>query len=104
MLKIGLGGRLQFGNDMLGKLLAKLDAPLVERIDSPDGTLREDGVLVESHEGPKRARIEFVGHDDIRGAVPLEDTVRVEPIGRPLRLHLLRRLAEGQRLGLGKDI
>ena len=89
---------------MLGKLLTELDTPLVEGVDSPDSPLREDAVLIESDQDTKGVRVEFVCHDDIRRAVPLEDAVRIQPIGSPLGLHLLRCLAESERLGLREDI
>ena len=51
----GVGGHdsrlLQFRQNGLGKLLAKLHAPLVEGVDVPDHALREDPVLVEGDQG-----------------------------------------------------
>src|SRR2546423_6003263 len=40
-------GLREFGQDRFGELLAKLDAPLIERVDVPDDPLRENFVLVE---------------------------------------------------------
>src|SRR5215831_20141649 len=40
----------------------------------------------------------------IRWSIPLEGPVRYEPIRRPFRLNFHRRLAEGERFGLRKDI
>ena len=40
----------QLGQDGVGQFLAKLDAPLVERVDVPDDPLHEDLVLVERDE------------------------------------------------------
>ena len=40
------GPAFEFGDNALGKHLAQLDAPLVERADVPDGTLGEDAVFV----------------------------------------------------------
>ena len=46
----GLGGAFQFGEDLCGEDLAEFHAPLVEAVDVPDGSLGEDGVLVEGDE------------------------------------------------------
>src|SRR5215831_3879456 len=40
----------------------------------------------------------------IRWSIPLEGPVRHEPIRRPFRLNFHRRLTEGERFGLSKDI
>ena len=50
MLKLGLTGAFEFGNDAVGQHFAEFDAPLVERIDIPDGALDEDFVFVERDE------------------------------------------------------
>ncbi len=104
VLELGLCRRLQLGNDVLGKLLAELHTPLVEGVDPPDGALGEDAVLIEGDKGSEGVRIELVGHDDVRRAVPLEYAVRGEPVGSSLSLHLLGSLAEGKRLGLRENI
>ena len=46
----GLGGAFQFGEDLCGEDLAEFHAPLIEAVDVPDGSLGEDGVLVEGDE------------------------------------------------------
>ena len=40
----------QLRQDYLGKQLAKLDAPLIERVDVPNRTLRKDLVFVKRDE------------------------------------------------------
>ena len=40
----------------------------------------------------------------VRWPVSLEGVVRNQPVGRAFGRYLLRRLAEGQRLGLRKDV
>src|SRR5918995_5269133 len=97
-LRLGLGGEL--GDDARREHLAELDTPLVERVDVPDRALRKDRMLVESDELAKRLGRQALGQDDVRGPVALEDAVRHEPLGRALRPHLVRRLPEGERLGL----
>src|SRR4029077_10053850 len=47
VLELRLLGRLELGNDRLGQHLAELDPPLIERVDPPDRSLSEDGMLVE---------------------------------------------------------
>ena len=85
----------QFRDDALCQHLAKLDPPLVERVDIPDRALGEDRVLVEGDQLAKRFRREPLGEDRVRRTVALEDPVRNEPVRRALRLDLLGRLAEG---------
>src|SRR5262245_44115319 len=46
----GLRLALELRDDALRQRLAELDTPLVERVDAPDGALREDRVLVERDE------------------------------------------------------
>src|SRR4029453_15310385 len=49
--------------------------PLVEGVNIPDGTLGEDGVLVERHELAERCRCELLGEEGVRRAVALEQGV-----------------------------
>ena len=56
---------LEFGYDALGEDLAQFDAPLVERIDVPDDTLREDAVFVEGDESAQRFRIDHLSEDGV---------------------------------------
>src|SRR5215469_15536813 len=96
--------RFQLADDALGEHLAQLDAPLVEGVDAPDRPLGEHGVLVEGHELAQRLRGEPVEEDGVGRAVALENPLRHQAVGRALRLHLGRRLAEGERLRLGEDV
>ena len=50
MFELGFGGALERRDDGYGQHLAQLDAPLVERVDVPDGPLREHAVFVEGDE------------------------------------------------------
>src|SRR5262249_47482863 len=102
--ELRLRGALELRNDALREDLTELDAPLIERVDLPDGALREHVVLVESDERAQRFRREPLGQDRVRRTVALDPWRRHEPVRRALRLHLLGRLAEGQRLALGKDV
>ena len=104
MAELRLRLALELRDDALGQHLAQLDAPLVERVDVPDGALGEHAVLVEGDELAERRRREPLGEDGVRRAVALEDAVRHQPVGRALGLDFLGRLAEGQRLGLGEDV
>ena len=61
-------------------------------------------VLVEGDELAEDFRGEALGKDRVRWAVALEDAMGHEPIRRAFSLDFVRRLAEGQRLGLGEDV
>src|SRR3954469_17665332 len=54
--QFGLGRALQLGDDSRSKLLAKLDTPLVERVDVPDRALREHAVFVQRDQLAQRLR------------------------------------------------
>src|SRR5215510_1098838 len=95
---------LKFWDNLLRQHLTKLDAPLVERINAPDGALGEDGVLVERHKLAERCWRELFGEDGIRRTVTLEHPVRHQPIRCALGLDFLGRLAKGQCLGLREDV
>src|SRR6185503_8994448 len=104
MVESGLRLALKFRNDALGQHFAQLNPPLIERINIPDNALGEDAMLVKSDELAERFRREPLGEERIRWTVALEDAMRHEPIRRALSFDLVRRLAEGQCLGLSEDI
>ena len=104
MREFGLGGVFDFRNDALRQNLAEFDAPLVERINVPNGALREDAVLVKGHQLAERFGCEFVHQYCVRRAVALKDAMRDQPVGRAFFFHLLRRFAERQRFGLGENV
>ena len=66
--------------------------------------LREDAVLVERDQLAEHRRRQPLGEDRVRRPVALEDAVRHQPVRRALGPHLLGRLAERQRLGLGEHV
>src|SRR5271155_1270054 len=104
MAEHGFCGAFDFRDDALSQGFAKLNAPLVERINSPDRALCEDAVLVKSNKLAERFWSELVYKDRIRWAVPFEHLVRDEPIRSAFGLDLLGRLAERQRFGLRENI
>src|SRR5262245_52293152 len=61
-------------------------------------------MLVERHKLAERGRRELLGEERVRRAIALEYPVRHQPLRRALSFDFLRRLAEGQRLGLGEDV
>src|SRR5579872_3071211 len=93
----------QFGDDPLRQYLAQLHAPLIEGVNLPDRALREDAVLIERHKLAQRLWREPLGQNRARRAIAFKDTMRHQRVRRPFRLHLLRRLAEGQRLRLREE-
>src|SRR5262249_27245564 len=54
MAKVGLGGTLQFRNNFLSQCFAKLDTPLVERIDIPNNSLSKNTVFIKRNQGPQQ--------------------------------------------------
>ena len=81
--------------DLLGKLLAQLNAPLVVRIDSPDRTLDKGNVLVQGDKGAQRVRGEVDAKDGRCGTVALEAAGGNHPLGSALGAYLVSGLAKG---------
>src|SRR5262245_2798538 len=90
---------LKLRNNALSKHLSEFDSPLVKRVNVPDNSLGEDGVLVQSDELTQCFRREPLDNDRVRWPVSFEDPVRHEPIRRAFFLHLLGRLTSGKSLG-----
>ena len=68
---LGLGGVVVEGRgDLLGKLLAQLDAPLVVGVDAPDRALDKRDVLVQGDELTKRERGQRVAKIEVVGRLP----------------------------------
>src|SRR5450755_42262 len=104
MRELGLFRAFELGDDALRENFAEFDAPLVERIDLPDGALGEDAVLVERDEFAERFGSELVEEDSVRRAVAFEDAMRNEPRGSAFSLDLLGGLAESESFGLGENV
>ena len=67
----------QLGKDGLGKLLSKLDSPLIERVDVPDDPLNKDLVLIHGQERAQHERRELLVNDGVGGPVPRESLIRI---------------------------
>src|SRR5271168_2294080 len=104
MLEGRLVFALEFRNNAHSEHLAQLYAPLVKRVDLPDGSLNEDAVFIECHKLAKCFRSHLFGEDDGGWAIALEGAVQREPLRSALGAHLFGGLAEGQSLGLGEDV
>src|SRR5207245_10439992 len=90
MANRGLPVALEFRNDALCQRFAKFHSPLVERIDLPNGALREDGMFVESDELADSLRREPGGQDRVRWTIALEDPLTDERIRGGLAFDLVR--------------
>ena len=102
---LGLGSVVVEGRgDLLGKLLAQLNAPLVVGVDAPDRALDKRDVLVQGDELAERKRGQRVTEDRGRRTVALKAAGRDDLLGRALGAHLIGRLTKGERLGLGQEV
>ena len=90
--------------NLLGELLAKLDAPLIVGVNAPDRALNERDVLIERDELAECERGELVSEDRGRGTVAREAPRRHDLFRRALGAHLVGRLAESEGLGLRKEV
>src|SRR6266446_8475087 len=68
----GFVGTLKLRNDAVGQYLSKLDAPLVERVNVPDGALNKDFMLVERNQLAQRLRRQPRCKNGVRWTVALE--------------------------------
>jgi hypothetical protein len=95
---------VELAENALGKLLAELDAPLVERVDVPDGALDESEVLVVSDQQAERAGGDLLGQDRGGGPVAEESLVGDELVGSAFGLDGFGGLADHEGLGLCEEV
>src|SRR5271169_2156998 len=100
MAELRLGLCREFGDDALGKDLAELDAPLVERIDVPDSALGKDTVLVKTDKLAERRWCQLLQQDRVGRPIAFERAVGHEPVGRALGADFLCRFAKGEGFAL----
>ena len=106
----GLGGSVLSGQslvilgdgrgDLLGELLAQLDAPLIVGVQTPHGALDEGDVLVQGDELAERERGQCHAEDGGGRAVAGEHAGRNDLFRSAFCAHFVSGLAEGQSLGL----
>ncbi len=104
MRKRWLSGALKLGDNAISQHLAQFNAPLVERIDVPDGALHENFVLVERDEPAQRIRRQAFHQDNVGRAIPLEGTMWHLEGRDAIGCDLLLRLPKCQRLRLREEI
>ncbi|KAH3666176.1 hypothetical protein OGAPHI_004365 [Ogataea philodendri] len=88
----------------LGKNLSELHTPLVERVDTPDGSLDKSHVLVVSNQRSKSGWSDQLRQNRGGWSVTREHLVGNKVALDSLGLDLLLRLSKHQRLGLGKEV
>ena len=82
MFEFGSVLTLQFGKNPVCQSFAEFDSPLVERVDVPDNTLSEDGMLIKSHQLSQRFWSKTLSENRVRWPVAIEYSMRGEPIWR----------------------
>src|SRR5690349_16098237 len=70
-----LTARNQLGKNLLGKLLAQLNSPLVERVNVPNDSLDKDLVLVHRNQSSQGTRGKLLEQDRVGGLVATEHLV-----------------------------
>lgn len=104
-MALAVAGLVELLENLLGKHLAQLNAPLVEAVNVPDGTLDKSQVLVVDNQGTQLSRADDISHQDGCGwSVAEEALVRDEILGRALSSELVVSLADHEGLGLGKVV
>src|SRR6266581_3180174 len=104
MRKLRFVGALKLRNDPVSQHFPKFDAPLIERVDIPDGTLNEDFVLVERNYFAQRLRCQARCENRVRRAITLEGTVWNLECRDSFCGDFLCCLPEGQGLGLSEEV
>ena len=89
MLQLQIGRRFQFLDDTLGKLFAKLNAPLVEGVDIPDHSLGKYAVFIESNQCSKRIGTEAFGKNRVGGTVAGKASMWTQPFRCSFGLNLI---------------
>lgn len=91
--------------NLFGKDLAKLNTPLIERVDVPDGALRKGEMLVVDDQRTQFRRADIAADQDTCSwAVAEEDLMWHQVLGGALSLDFLGRLSDHQGLGLSKVV
>lgn len=83
---------LNFRDNALGQDLAELNTPLIERVDVPDGSFREDRMFIQSNKLRQHFRRELFGRLDgpqvlvagksaafVKKRIPEEESISVVP-------------------------
>ncbi len=104
MRQLWLFGAFEFGDDAVGKHFTEFDAPLIERVNIPDGALHEDFVFVERDQLAQRLRRQAIHQDGIGWVIALKGAMWHLKGGNTVGLDLLRRFAKSQRLGLREEV
>ena len=91
-------------DDLFSQHLTEFNAPLVEGVDLPDSSLREDAVLIQGDKLAERFGREFFQQNGVRRTVAFKNAVRNEPVWRPFCFYLGGCLPKSQSFRLGKDI
>src|SRR5215472_14411293 len=104
MIEHRLGRVLELWNDALRKNFAELHTPLIERINVPNHSLSEDGVLVKRNKLAQCFGVELLRKDRIGGAIAFKDAVRHKQVRSALRFHLLWCLTKCQGFSLSENI
>src|SRR5579859_774731 len=104
MGKLRLCAALKLRDNPLGQHFTQLDAPLIERIDVPDGPLNEDLMFIERDQLAQRLWRQSLCQDSIGRVVALKGAMRYLEVWPAIRLYLFGCLAEGQCLRLGEQV
>lgn len=94
----------QFRLNLLCQDLTKLNTPLVEAVDVPNGTFCEGDVLVIGDQSPQRSWGNLLREDRGRGSVSEESFVVHKLVRSSFGLDLCFRFARHERFRLGKII
>lgn len=105
IVALAAAGLVELLENLLSKDLAQLNAPLVEAVNVPDGTLDESQLLVVDNQSTQLSRADDISHQDgCRWSVAKEALVRDKLLGGALSSELVVSLADHESLGLGKVV
>ena len=95
---------VELRNDPLGQYFAEFHAPLVEGVNSPNGSLRKNIVFVKSNQFPEHVGRQLVSQNHIGWPIAFENAMRHQPVRRFLGFDLVGGLSESQRFCLQQRV
>lgn len=104
MFELGGSFFIQFWNDALSENFTQFDAPLVERVDVPNDSLRENRMLVKCNQFSECIGRQFLQWNRVRGTVSVECPMWNQLCGSSLGFDLLLRLAKRQCFALRENV
>ena len=104
IMSFDVSALFQFSLDLLGQGLAKLNPPLIEAVDIPDGTFREGQMFIVGDQGPESAGSNLLGENRSGRSIAEESFVGNELGWGAFCFYFFRGFANHQGFSLGEEV